>query len=260
VAVPIGPPPEPPEDDDFGETETEILPTPPQEIKRAGGVFGWFRKDPMLVGAWFVDQENRQAKVAFRRYRDGVMTFSSNILHPPNQTMMLSVQVKNVKPEIQSFACHVVRRVMADDLVQYEVRAQQISEIVDELLKRHFGGEGVTEHGTKEGRRSPRINSAFQVMSRDLPGFKAISTNISMTGIQLGVREEVKKGKKVQMKLDFDDFRFKEIDCEGEVMWCRPGEKDWLIGISFTVLSEGARETIQSYIKYVSDGGNKPRM
>jgi hypothetical protein len=227
-----------------------------------GGLFGFFRRDPGFDKAWITHSEDGpKIQVVPQSYRNGIISFHSGTELSVNDTVSLWISIKNSREGPFEMSCTLLKETMVNQRLEYMGRMQGVPPMVDKVLTDQFPApQDAAASGTgnpREGRRSPRIQTAFQVMSRQLPGYKAISTNISMTGIQLDVREEVKIGTRIQMKLDFDDFRFHEVNCEGEVKWCRPGEeRDWLIGIAFVTLSEQSKDTVKRYIQMVA--GSKP--
>lgn len=103
-----------------------------------------------------------------------------------------------------------------------------------------------------EERRAPRIGRVFQVMSKDLRTFKAVSLDLSATGMRLDVQEEVPVGKELELDLDFDDFRFPRVKCRAEAVWCRSVDHGrWNVGVRFTSLSPHARMVTEAFLKFM---------
>ncbi|NDD30493.1 MAG: PilZ domain-containing protein [Proteobacteria bacterium] len=99
----------------------------------------------------------------------------------------------------------------------------------------------------------------FQVMSPDIPDYKAITTDVSRTGIRLQLSSELQVGSVVRLKLVFDDFNFDDVEVRGEVLWTMAREREtWWAGIRFIDPSPHAREALDGYISF-ADGYKKKR-
>jgi hypothetical protein len=57
----------------------------------------------------------------------------------------------------------------------------------------------------QERRKAARFKRAFQVVSRDLPGYRAISVDVSAVGIGLNSAADVPIGSSIELWLDLDD-------------------------------------------------------
>lgn len=101
----------------------------------------------------------------------------------------------------------------------------------------------------KNGKRS---RHTFQVMSREFKSFRALSGDISSTGIKLHLDEALPTGKNIDLLLNFDDERLPQIQCRADVMWCRSTENGWAAGLRFCELTDDQMATIDAYLEYTT--------
>ncbi|MBI3926331.1 MAG: PilZ domain-containing protein [Armatimonadetes bacterium] len=70
-------------------------------------------------------------------------------------------------------------------------------------------------------RRSPRVAVSARVMSRELPGYRAVSVDLSLEGIQLALEAPLQPGQ--ELELTVDDEGGAPLRLRARVVWCRPG-------------------------------------
>ena len=132
-----------------------------------------------------------------------------------NLPLSLFFSLKNSKDAPIEVTVMLVKRQMIGEKLEYHARGKRFPAELDRLLAQTYpaGDEQLAE----DGRRAPRQRSSFQVTSRELPGYKALTSNLSTSGIQLIVREEIAPGKLLSLFMDFDDFRLQNITCQGRI-------------------------------------------
>jgi serine/threonine-protein kinase len=109
-----------------------------------------------------------------------------------------------------------------------------------------------------EQRREPRYPCRFKVTSPDLPTYQAISANVSSHGLALLTAGPVTVGRKVTLRLDFDDDRFTFVICRNIVRWCLyPSEGSHQIGTELSEINPEHAATLQGYVDFI--GGTKER-
>lgn len=93
-------------------------------------------------------------------------------------------------------------------------------------------------------RRAPRVESSFRVISPDLPGYKALASDLSLSGVGLtGLQGPLEVGKRLHLKLELDSFR-EPVRVEAVVRWCSSGRA----GLSFGPLGVLARRELEEYL------------
>ncbi len=115
----------------------------------------------------------------------------------------------------------------------------------DELGHIHVGqlldGPIVEEKVTGEALRSAdRAELAIRVMSPKLPGFRAMTVDLSATGLQIEMDGPLEVGAELPMKLEFDRFDLDSIECPVQVRWCRVSNERGRYRAGFMFLPEDA--------------------
>ncbi len=84
---------------------------------------------------------------------------------------------------------------------------------------------GESHHGTVHDpsmRKAARHNVGVRVMSKDLPGYRALTIDLSQTGMQLEIDQKIGTGHSIRLNLEFDRVDLAAMDVEARVVWCRP--------------------------------------
>lgn len=70
-------------------------------------------------------------------------------------------------------------------------------------------------------RDGERHDVTVRVMSRDIPGYRAISLDISQSGVQLQSSTELEVGLQPELNFEFDRDELQDFSCVAEVVWSR---------------------------------------
>lgn len=68
-------------------------------------------------------------------------------------------------------------------------------------------------------RDSERHEVSIRVKSRQLPGFRALTLDVSASGLQLETEAQLEKGQILNLELEFDTEELPDFSCPAEVMW-----------------------------------------
>lgn len=84
-------------------------------------------------------------------------------------------------------------------------------------------------------RDSERYDVAVRVKSRQLPGFRALTLDVSGTGLQLETEGLLQKGQVLTLELAFDREELPDFSCPAEVMWSQGDDtsRHYLAGLAF---------------------------
>ena len=84
-------------------------------------------------------------------------------------------------------------------------------------------------------RESERYDVAVRVKSRQLPGFRALTLDVSGSGLQLETQGMLEQGQVLVLELDFDREELPDFSCPAEVMWARGDDtsRHYLAGLAF---------------------------
>lgn len=97
-------------------------------------------------------------------------------------------------------------------------------------------------------RSAPRVSCHLCVLSRDLPGFRAMSVDISEGGLQVETPSEMGIGSLVLLRIEFDTDKLPSIQASATVAWCSQQERGkYRVGLQFTSIDARSREIIGSY-------------
>ncbi|MHB2020018.1 MAG: PilZ domain-containing protein, partial [Candidatus Xenobia bacterium] len=147
---------------------------------------------------------------------------------------VLKVRINGTEPRGLEKMCHAVIEDATQPVLDY--LANQLPAL---------------ETATTERRRAGRHRVAFQVMGKDLPGYKAMAMDLSVLGVRLRMEGEIAVGTTLDLHLDFDVFSLPGITAHAEVRWCvpNPDGKGWVAGLEFVRLPEDDREAIERYLQ-----------
>lgn len=103
-------------------------------------------------------------------------------------------------------------------------------------------------------RRAPRYNWSIRVLSKDLPGFRAISLDFNRLGVKLSTEGAVEEGKTITMMLEIETAKTRELLCQGLVRWSREiGRRKYEVGIEFSELDNIVARELENFEKFLAD-------
>ncbi|MCA9793805.1 MAG: PilZ domain-containing protein [Candidatus Eremiobacteraeota bacterium] len=101
---------------------------------------------------------------------------------------------------------------------------------------------------TAADRQSERHDISLRVRSRDLPGYRAITLDVSRTGLQIETEELLPTGLVLPLDLEFDHDQLADFSCPARVMWARPDGSDrrsrFRAGLSFEPADDAQRRSL----------------
>ncbi len=97
-------------------------------------------------------------------------------------------------------------------------------------------------------RAHPRLDCHICVLSKDLPGYRAVTVDFSVGGLQLELSEKVAVGQDVLLRLEFDVASIAPVDCRARVAWCQPKDRSrYRLGLQFHHLDGRVRQSLEQY-------------
>lgn len=97
-------------------------------------------------------------------------------------------------------------------------------------------------------RSAPRVNCHLCVLSRDLPGFKVMTVDLSEGGLQVEAPSHVSTGTSVLLRIEFDTDKLPPIEASATVAWCSQQDRGkYRVGLRFTSIDDRARNIINLY-------------
>ena len=101
-------------------------------------------------------------------------------------------------------------------------------------------------------RSTHRVNCHLCVISRELPGYRVMTIDISEGGLQVEAPARVALGNSVLLRLEFDTQKLPAIQAAATVAWCSKIDRGrYRIGLQFNNLDDRSREVIGNYRKIV---------
>lgn len=190
--------------------------------------------------------------VKFIDLKEAIVTFLTTRKKIPGQAIKVRFALPGNKPSkidlpiritasrpaegIKGFIC-------AGFVVVAEEKLPQIEELLHSYATRADLGLA--------GRRSPRLPISLRVMARELPGFGAVTIDISNHGVRLQCHGAVKVGIMVHMTIESDVASVENMGLRGRVIWSREntGGRGHLAGIEFIDLNPTQQDNIERYCK-----------
>lgn len=103
-------------------------------------------------------------------------------------------------------------------------------------------------------RRAPRYNWSIRVLSKDLPGFRAISLDFNRLGLKLSTEGPLDEGQVITMMLEIETAKTRELLCQGLVRWVRElSRRKYEVGIEFTELEEAVARELENFESFLAD-------
>jgi hypothetical protein len=100
----------------------------------------------------------------------------------------------------------------------------------------------------KGARRRPRYKFSLRTLSKDFPGFRALSIDFNSLGLQVETEGPLPEGKLVSLDLEIGKADRPQLLCQAIVRWCRPIErKRFLVGLEFVGLAEELTAELASF-------------
>lgn len=100
-------------------------------------------------------------------------------------------------------------------------------------------------------RRDDRLDCSLRVMSPDLPGYSAISVDVSASGIQLETRSALQPGQVVRLRLETHIAELEFIEVRARVAWCRQeNQKAHRAGLEFRDLTADSRLQLEELARF----------
>lgn len=101
-------------------------------------------------------------------------------------------------------------------------------------------------------RADPRVNCHLCVISRDLPGYRVMTIDLSAGGLQVEAPARVALGNAVLLRIEFDTDKLPPIQAAANVAWCQKIDRGrYRIGLKFNNLDARSAEVIGLYRQLV---------
>lgn len=103
-------------------------------------------------------------------------------------------------------------------------------------------------------RRAPRYQWSIRVLSKDLPGFRAVSLDFNRLGVKLSTEGSVEENKVITMMLEIETAQTRELLCQGLIRWCKEtGRRKYEVGIEFTELDTVVAQELENFESFLAE-------
>ncbi|MCS7244145.1 MAG: PilZ domain-containing protein [Candidatus Calescibacterium sp.] len=101
-------------------------------------------------------------------------------------------------------------------------------------------------------RKYVRINRDIGIISPDLPGYKAVTRDISLGGAKIIISKPIKKGSIIKIGIEMETSN-KPLELSAEVVWSNELEpnKKYEVGLKFIYNNPAQQQNIEKYILYI---------
>ena len=157
-----------------------------------------------------------------------------------SHTLQLPVVVVNIRPLVGEKKKFIVVSEVPGGTQQLERIRQSLDE------------SKVAEQDGATARRRPRYKLSVRLLSKDFPGFKALSVDFNALGLQLQTEGPVDESKELTFQMELGTANVPRILCRGKVCWCRQLErKRYLIGMAFVNLPKDIEQELEEFEKFL---------
>jgi hypothetical protein len=194
-------------------------------------------------------------QVEFVNLEDRRLTFTSKKSYKLRQTtrIRLSVPTKEGHHTLQLPVVVVNIRLIEGEKKKYIV----VSEVPGgtqqlERIRESLDVNKTLEQDGSTARRRPRYKLSVRLLSKDFPGFKALSVDFNALGLQLQTEGPIEADKELTFQMELETSNVPRILCRGKVCWCRQLErKRYLIGMVFVNLPRDIEQELEEFEKFL---------
>lgn len=204
-------------------------------------MFGFRKKDPAPPAFQILGFNHRLLRfTSTRKYELGhAMDLSLDIPGLGPTKVPITIVARDVYPENTFYSAEV----LADLRVRQFLFAQFGTNDAEE--------DKVVEVPQEDRRCRPRFRTVCSARSRRLPGFQAMTWDLTPEGTRLQAREQMAPGEELEVEIDLDDTLVGVLKLRARVVWSSPGDggKGAWIGLRFADQQDRAVEQLARYLE-----------
>lgn len=111
-----------------------------------------------------------------------------------------------------------------------------------------------------EVRGARRIPCRIRVMGRELPAFRGMTVDFSVSGMQVELEGPVEVGQVLDVRLDFELPTLESVECCARVAWCRQEHaRSYRAGMEFLNAADSTRVALKGFEGWLLDPSQRPR-
>lgn len=102
-------------------------------------------------------------------------------------------------------------------------------------------------------RRARRFNWSLRVLSKELPGFRAVSLDFNRLGLKLSTEGPAEEGSVISMMLEIETAKTHELLCQGVVRWNKEvSRRKWEVGVEFAELDPSVAKELEAFEEFLA--------
>lgn len=205
--------------------------------------------------AWFQKVE----KVQFLAIEDRALTFKAKKAFKIGARPTISISIPIASGGYEDFKLPVtitkVRQagkgvVVCTGLVPGAAQSvEHLRQLLSGLQTPHETGDG--DDG-ENMRRARRYQWSIRVLSKDLPGFRAISLDFNRLGVKLSTEGPAELGSVISLMLEIETAKAHEVLCQGLVRWNKEiNRRKYEVGVEFTELDAEVAKELEHFEQFL---------
>ncbi|MBI3925624.1 MAG: PilZ domain-containing protein [Armatimonadetes bacterium] len=205
-------------------------------------MFQWLFRKPEKVD--FISIEGRT--LTFRCGRDYKLESTARVqldlpVDASTQTFTLPVTVKSIRLVAnRQYIC-------AGEVPKKLIGLEQVRTLLAQAQE-----NANPEEAGVSMRRLPRHRYSLRVMSRELPGFRAISVDINHLGVQITAEGPADVGTILPLTLELGSSEEAVILCQARVKWCSEvSRRSYKLGLEFENLSPEIQSELENFEQFL---------
>lgn len=188
--------------------------------------------------------------VEFVSLVDRRLTFKTKKAFKSGQTVRVKVEVptENGPQKIQLPVVVTSQRAIPGEKMRIAVSEVPTSSNQLAQIRQVMDVAKMAENTGVGARRRPRHRLSLRLLSKDFPGFKAISVDYNALGLQVQAEGEIPKDKVIALNVELEGGNMPRILCQAKVCWCTQVErKRYLIGLEFVNLPAEIEQELEDF-------------
>jgi hypothetical protein len=190
--------------------------------------------------------------VEFVSLVDRRLTFKCKKAYKSGQTVRVKVEVptENGPQTLQLPVVVTSQRAIPGEKMRIAVSDVPAGSNQLAQIRQVMDNAAVAEKSDAGARRRTRHRLSLRLLSKDLPGFKALSVDYNALGLQIQTEGEIPVGKVLALNIELEGGNMPRVLCQGKVCWCQQVErKRFMIGVEFVNLPPQIEQELEDFEK-----------
>jgi len=190
--------------------------------------------------------------VEFVSLVDRRLTFKTKKAYKSGQTVRVKVEVptENGPQNIQLPVVVTSQRPIPGERMRIAVSEVPMASNQLAQIRQIMDTAKMVENTGVGARRRPRHRLSLRLLSKDFPGFKALSVDYNALGLQIQTEGELEVGRVIALNIELEGGNMPRVICQGKVCWCTQVErKRYMIGLEFVNMPREIEQELEDFEK-----------